>query len=205
MKKLIFLFGLLALSCNIFAQTDTLFLYEREYDSGSFFGKSFFRLLIFKNGDSLKGIYVMTDTHGFLIGKTEGDITNGIFIYPTLSKKNNSVMTYPETPFKLEMSPDKTKLKIYWKYNKKKGDEFNLVPLDNYFYSGISKIRELPNSSSKILLKLDLSTSNVQLLQVGNFEHTDKREEGFWYKVNVNGIVGWTIGGIGPQMRYEKK
>lgn len=65
-----------------------------------------------------------------------------------------------------------------------------------YSFSGdISDFRELPNMKSRILSKVDPAKIRIELLDIGNFEKEVEIPD-FWYKVRINGVVGWIFGGL---------
>jgi hypothetical protein len=90
-------------------------------------------------------------------------------------KNNKSVLMMgdPESPYdKMELTQDT----VYLSLNE------------------IRNIRESPLVTAKVITKIDFADAHVELLDIGDFEKIGNFIS-FWYKVKVNGLIGWVYGG----------
>ena len=94
----------------------------------------------------------------------------------------------------------KEKFKIEFTNGKLKVDDnpdfIERVDLNYSFnWDGFKNFRELPNTSSKVITKINTEKSKILLLEIGSVETISNKID-FWYKVNLNEAIGWIFGGL---------
>lgn len=183
---------------NAISQTSSnIKMYEKVYTDAEHQG-GYERILISTTGSNIKALYnVYFDSMGgrmsCLSGKVAGSTINGIS-YVFLAGEGGEFYGIEEQKFKIEIAVDKSKIKYYlYSTPDAEGTEMVLTDFKYSFIGGISNLRELPNSKSKILSKVDLLKTKIELIDIGNFEKIGAASN-FWYKVKINEVEGWLFG-----------
>ena len=199
--KHIFLYSFLLFApfYGISQTSPNLRFYQKNYTDSEHEG-GYERILIITTGNNVRALYnSYFDTMGgrmsCLIGQiNRSKITGTSFVF--LSNEGGEFLGIEEQKFKIDFSTDKSKIK-YYVDNTFSKDCSDLVLSDlKYSFSGdISDFRELPNMKSRILSKVDPAKIRIELLDIGNFEKEVEIPD-FWYKVRINGVVGWIFGGL---------
>jgi hypothetical protein len=165
-----------------------LYYYTRSWEDPTLFG-CYERILMSINGNNVNAYsFSYCDGTGggssFLTGKKNGSIISG--------KMNGEMM------FNIEMIPDEFRIKFNYKINGlneiQSSELFATYP--KYSFVGkIKNMRELPSTTSNVLLKVDLTKTKIQLLEIGKSEMIGKTID-CWFKVKINGVEGWLFGGL---------
>lgn len=199
--KYIFLYSfLLFATLDCISQTSpNLRFYQKNYTDLEHEG-GYERMLVITKGNNVRALYnFYFDTMGgrmsCLIGQiNKSKITGTSFVF--LSNEGGEFLGIEEQKFKINFSAAKSKIR-YTVDNTFFTDYSELV-LSNlkYSFSGdITDFRKLPNMKSKVLSKVDPAKTKMELLDIGNFEK-EVEIPNFWYKVRINGVVGWIFGGL---------
>lgn len=173
--------------------------YQKNYTDSEHEG-GYERILIITTGNNVRALYnSYFDTIGgrmsCLIGQiNKSKITGTSFVF--LSNEGGEFLGIEEHKFKISFSAAKLRIR-YTVGNTFSIDYSELVLSDlKYSFSGdITDLRKLPNMKSKVLSKVDPAKTKIELLDIGNFEKEVEICD-FWYKVKINGVVGWIFGGL---------
>jgi len=126
----------------------------------------------------------------FFTGQMDKNIVNGksVSLWSGFGETSED-----EGSFRIEMNSDRSKILLF-ENQETESIEFGLVET-SYGFTGIKNFRSDPNTKAKILSKIDLDNTSVELIAIGNVEKIGSTTD-FWYKVKINSVEGWVFGGL---------
>jgi len=184
-KSFTFYLLLITLSCHCFSQEPAIKYYQRIYQN-PFIGMCVDKLLMSTKGDTVNAIfYSRCETQK--VGRSSN--LTGKFVNKNVIENNIG-----NDKFKMEISQNKTIIKCYFG-NDSKGKDLLLYPTKLRFESGLRYLRVSPDENSKAISQVDVKKTSTQLIEIGKLQKKDYTTY-FWFKVRVNNLEGWILGGI---------
>ena len=177
------LFTTLAFHC--FCQESTIKYYQRVYQN-PFVGTCVDKLLMSIKGDTVNAIFY-SKCYAQKVGRSRN--LTGKFV-----NKNVIEGITATDKFKIEISENKNTIKCYFG-NDSKGIELILSPPKYKFENGLRFLRINPNDNAKAISQVDVKKTFTQLIEIGKLQNKDYTTC-FWFKVRVNNLEGWVLGGI---------
>ena len=192
MKIIVMFSFLLCITINVFSQDSAEFkMYkQRVMTDGLDCGEEVIILSI--KADNVKAYYqAYVDYAGYITTFFQGNL-NGTLI------SGNKITT--QIFEGQDQGTRKEKFKIEFINGKLNVDDnpdlIERVDLNYSFnWDGFKNFRELPNTSSKVITKINTEKSKILLLEIGSVETISNKID-FWYKVNLNEAIGWIFGGL---------
>lgn len=134
-------------------------------------------------------------SYGF--GRIKGKTLSAIFYSAHIEDITAEPMGVDTTECKILLSSDLKRIQIT-SYNYDKTETISLESIHslNYrFTGGVKNFRESPSVNARVLSKIDVTKTEIKLLEIGKSEMISKTYD-CWYKVKINGVEGWLFGGL---------
>lgn len=189
------------------ANETQLLCYTRTYpyEGGSGMGDCYDKILMSISKDTVNALYLSgcdaTDIspESYLTGKIIENSVSGKILELEYGMDGKTTGDFYENKFKIEFNTDKSKMTYYSTSiidQKPTSSVLSLTEAKYTFrYGGLSNLRALPNTNSKVLSKIDLSKETVKLIAIGRMQKIGKTTN-FWYKIKINNLEGWIFGGL---------
>ena len=184
-KFVAFYLFIITLSFHCYSQEPAIKYYQRIYQN-PFVGMCVDKLLISIKGDTVNAIFY-SRCEPQKVGRSSN--LSGKFVNKNIIEGNIS-----NDKFKFEISQNKTMIKCYFG-NDPKGKDLLLYPTKFKFESGLRFLRVSPDENSKAISQVDVKKTSAQLIEIGKLQKKDYTTY-FWFKVRVNNLEGWILGGI---------
>jgi len=200
-KKILFGF-LLFITFNCYSQAINPFkYYTKVWNDPNLMGCKI-NVLIYTKGDSIKAYKThFCDAIGggasILKGHyyEEKSVMGFSYFNPIDENGNLSKTDSMQFEFRFESNGNQMKLLEFSGGGPVDINELTLSQI-RYSFTGASKnFRDLPNTKSNIIGKIDCKKVKIELIEIGKKEEIGKTID-FWYKVRIDDKIGWLFGGL---------